>query len=73
MKNVHEKSLELATRYMAVTPKEEIESSLAEINAMHIEGPTFNEYLDILQNELEGFMNTMDRYSNGKEAGPENQ
>jgi hypothetical protein len=55
-KRVYEKSLELARYYMAVTPKEEIESSLAEVKAMHIEGPTFNEYLGILQNELEGFM-----------------
>ena len=47
-----EKSLRLAKQFMEETPKEEIDAMIAEIDAMGIEGPTFNEYLGILDNEL---------------------
>ena len=49
----YEKSLRLAKKYMEETPKEEIEAALAEVEAMGIEGPTFDEYLVILQKSLE--------------------
>ena len=37
---------------MEETPKEQIEADLAEVEAMEIEGPTFDEYLALLDREL---------------------
>ena len=47
-----EKSLRLAKQFMEETPKEEIDALKAEIDAMGIEGPTFDEYLVTLNSEL---------------------
>ena len=41
---------------MEETPKEQIEADLAEVEAMGIEGPTFDEYLQILDSELQKSM-----------------
>jgi Ca2+-binding EF-hand superfamily protein len=51
-----EKSLRLAKQFMEETPKEEIDAMMAEIDAMGIEGPTFDEYLEILDKELKSGM-----------------
>lgn len=47
-----EKSLRLAKQFMEETPKEEIDAIIAEVEAMGIEGPTFDEYLVTLDSEL---------------------
>jgi len=52
----YKKSLRLAKKYMEETPKEQIEADLAEVEAMEIEGPTFDEYLQILDSELQKSM-----------------
>jgi hypothetical protein len=41
---------------MEETPKEQIEADLAEVEAMGIEGPTFDEYIVILDSELQKSM-----------------
>lgn len=49
---VYKKSLRLLKEYLDETPQEQIDADLAKVKALGIKGPTFDEYLDILQNEL---------------------
>ncbi len=52
----YEKSLRLVNEYLAETPKEDIEALKNKYATMKFEGPTINEYFDILQKELQKFM-----------------
>ena len=55
----HEKSMRLLQKYFDETPKEEIDAELARIDAMHIEGPTIDEYFDGLQKALTKWQETI--------------
>jgi hypothetical protein len=55
----HEKSLRLLQKYFDETPREEIDAELARIDAMHIEGPTIDEYFDGLQKHLAKWQETI--------------
>jgi hypothetical protein len=47
-----EKFEEKIDKFFKDTPKEEIDKIIAEVDAMHIEGPTLDEYFDGLQKHL---------------------
>lgn len=45
--------MELLNQFISKTPTDELAKLISKYENLDIEGPTFDEYLDILQNELE--------------------
>ena len=51
--SIYKRSLELAREDVLNTPKDVLEEEIKSYRNSEIEGPTFDEYLDILQRELQ--------------------
>jgi hypothetical protein len=54
-----EKFEERIDKFFKDTPREEIDKIIAKIDAMHIEGPTVDEYFDGLQKQLQRWQETI--------------
>jgi len=50
--NIYKRSLELANKFISEITQDELTELISKYEKMDIQGPTFDEYLDILQNEL---------------------